>query len=119
MGERTRIHLSVARAGSAAIKDLRLYSTTHSVGDYRNAKWESTSIASPSRLQAGGRTLVAETSISTTGTIAYFARAVFEGEFCEVINCSIVVEVGTPAIQKLEPRQLLIPPVSRDKAGQV
>ena len=104
MGERTRIHLSVAQAGNAPIKDLRLYSTTDPVGDYRNAKWESTSIATPSRLQAGGRTLVAETGIPKSGTIAYFARAVFEGEFCEAINCSNVVEVGAPVIQRLEPR---------------
>jgi hypothetical protein len=104
VGERTRIHLSVAQAGNEPIKDLRLYSTTDPVGDYRNAKWEITSIATSSRL-AGGRTVVAETSMPTTGTIAYFARAVFEGEFCEAINCSNVVEVGAPVIQRLEPRQ--------------
>jgi PhoPQ-activated pathogenicity-related protein len=103
-GERVLIHLAVKNTAREAIKELQLYSTTDPVGDYRNAKWESTSIATPSRLPAGERILVAETSIPKKGTTAYFARAIFQGEFCEAINCSNVVELGAPVIQKLEPR---------------
>ncbi len=103
-GEQASLHLSLTNLAGAAIKELRLYSTTDPTGDYRRAKWEGKSISLPSGSSPSSRILMAETKIPKTGTVAFFARVVVQGEICDAINCSNVIELGAPVIQTLAPQ---------------
>jgi PhoPQ-activated pathogenicity-related protein len=81
-------------------KSLILYSTTDPSGDYRTAEWAEEVIAlTPVN---GERTLIKKVAVPTEGTWACFARIVEEGEFCDSVNNSNVVEIGNPRIFTLE-----------------
>lgn len=81
-------------------KSLILYSTTDPVGDYRKAEWTEEVIdLTPVN---GERTLIKKVAIPAEGTWLGYARIIEEGQFCDGVNNSNMIETGHPRIFELE-----------------
>ena len=83
-------------SGVAQAKSLTLLTAADPTGDYRKAQWRSTDIAPLPSVNAP--TAIAELDVPEDGVLAVYARIVAEGDYCDSVNCSNIVEIGEPAI---------------------